>query len=184
MQAPGGHYVRRLGGAWEGRDRGHRPDPPLASSDVAVDPLDPFLDPEPDPEPPNLAHVVAQVVDGLADAQPWRGRAACRGMGTDAFLVSSPRSRPAVVDVCEGCEVRGHCLREALDFERELGNRPEPCIRGGLLPSERQEILGKRTGTPRTRTFEPRCRKCAAPLPQDDAFASVRVVCRSCRGPT
>lgn len=147
---------------------------------MAVDPLAPFLDPEPDPEPPTLAGALARIVDGLTETQPWRARAACQGMGTDAFIVNSPRSRPAVVDVCERCEVRGACLREALEHERDLGNRPEPCIRGGLLPRERQEILGGRTGKNRMQTFEPRCRKCAGPLP-DDAFASIRVVCPSCK---
>lgn len=63
------------------------------------------------PETPSVDELVAQLISRPA----WHRRAACRGMGTDAFFPNRGESSAAAVAVCEGCEVRSECLDAALE---------------------------------------------------------------------
>ena len=50
----------------------------------------------------------------LFDRPTWHARAACRGMGPDAFFPGHGGSTEAARAVCEGCAVRKDCLSAAL----------------------------------------------------------------------
>ncbi len=60
---------------------------------------------EPDP-----AALLAQ----LFNRPEWHARAACLGMGTDAFFPGHGGSTEAARAICEGCAVRKDCLSAAL----------------------------------------------------------------------
>lgn len=58
-----------------------------------------------DEDPPSL--------EALLNRPKWHQRAACRGVGVDAFIVS--RGRPySQRELCEDCPVRRECLKTAL----------------------------------------------------------------------
>jgi hypothetical protein len=63
-----------------------------------------------------LAPLVEYLLDDLRPA--WHARAACRGLGTAQFFLTSRkqlRHQAATVALCEGCEVAYECLSYGLD---------------------------------------------------------------------
>lgn len=56
----------------------------------------------------------ASLIDEVTHRPAWHARAACRGMGTDAFFPERGGSIDAATAVCEGCTVRDDCLSAAL----------------------------------------------------------------------
>jgi len=77
----------------------------------------------------------------------WMLGAACRGH-TDLFFAPDEsesrterrRRESRAKNVCQGCEVRVECLKEALEQEERFG------IWGGLTERERRALLRSRTG--------------------------------------
>ena len=50
----------------------------------------------------------------LLNRPEWHARAACRGMGVDAFFPERGQSTEAAKALCAACEVRAECLEAAL----------------------------------------------------------------------
>src|SRR6478672_977646 len=66
---------------------------------------------------------------------PWRTRAACRGMDTRAWFVDHPAKLVRAAQlVCSGCPVRRHCLAWALTFGEASG------VWGGLSAHDRKPL--------------------------------------------
>ncbi|MEA4945798.1 MAG: WhiB family transcriptional regulator [Propionicimonas sp.] len=73
----------------------------------------------------------------LAHTEDWTLQAKCRGMQDDLFPEGAEQKRVRVL--CYACEVRNHCLAEALD------NRIEWGVWGGMTERERRQLLRQRT---------------------------------------
>jgi len=83
------------------------------------------------PEAPDVDAVLA----GLLHRPEWHQRAACSGMGTDAFVIAhrahyEDRAR----ELCAGCAVRQECLEKALADSETVG------LWGGTTPMERRVL--------------------------------------------
>lgn len=50
----------------------------------------------------------------------WQQRAACRGMGIDAFFPAKGRPARATLELCKSCSVRVDCLRWSIAQPAEL----------------------------------------------------------------
>jgi WhiB family transcriptional regulator, redox-sensing transcriptional regulator len=78
---------------------------------------------------------------GLLLARPeWHRRAACRGVGADAFYPERYRDLQPARAMCEACPVRAQCAEAGVDDEHGVW--------GGVTPGERSRA---RTGRPRRR---------------------------------
>jgi len=51
----------------------------------------------------------------------WHRRAACRGMGTEAFFPTTGRRGDTARAVCDTCAVRDECMASALDQSDTVG---------------------------------------------------------------
>lgn len=119
---------------------------------------------------------IAEIVQ--AREQPWRQRAACRGMGTGIFYPPDSRSGRPVKDaptplaearsICERCPVQAECVADALAFE---GDRRFGCW-GGTSPNQRREMR-RQNPPPGPPPGRKRCPDCDAWRPLDD-FAADR----------
>lgn len=67
----------------------------------------------------------------------WILRARCHGTADDLFVEGAQQKKARLL--CRGCEVRPHCLAEALD------NRIEWGVWGGMTERERRYLLRVRT---------------------------------------
>jgi WhiB family redox-sensing transcriptional regulator len=70
----------------------------------------------------------------------WMGKAACRGLGFDAWFSTDEVGEEAEVArrICAGCPVRPECLDYALDCSIRHG------LWGGLSPRERAALNRRR----------------------------------------
>lgn len=71
---------------------------------------------------------------GVVDHQPWRERAACKGMDAALFVLARGDSGREAKRVCRGCEVRAECLEYALDSHEQFG------VWGGTSERERRRM--------------------------------------------
>jgi WhiB family redox-sensing transcriptional regulator len=74
------------------------------------------------------------------NSQPWRAKAACRGLDPSIFYPSSEDDEDAVPakEVCSVCPVQGECLEHALGFREREG------VWGGATERERRRIIRQR----------------------------------------
>jgi WhiB family transcriptional regulator, redox-sensing transcriptional regulator len=74
----------------------------------------------------------APELDDILNRPPWHQRAACRGVGSDAFVLSNSGcySRRAL---CDDCPVRRDCLEVALADDLLVG------LWGGTTDADRRE---------------------------------------------
>lgn len=78
-------------------------------------------------------------------AHGWWERAHCRGMGdeqTEAtfYSIQTKRAVAEALSLCARCDVIGDCLSDALTVESRTAAAPHG-IRGGLLPTQRVEMM-------------------------------------------
>ena len=71
---------------------------------------------------------------GVNDDQTWAARAACASAPPDSLFVRGAAQREAR-GRCFGCEVRMHCLADALNSRTTFG------VWGGLTERERRALL-------------------------------------------
>lgn len=94
----------------------------------------------------------------------WRLRAACIGMATKDFFPTrgtggtAPRYIPQVRDACDRCDVRQHCLDDAIHGEHHLSH-PVLGYRGGTTPEQRVEIHRQRGRRVSERQYRSRSRR-------------------------
>jgi WhiB family redox-sensing transcriptional regulator len=79
-----------------------------------------------------------------AQRHVWRDHANCIGRPTRWFFASERwrELNELALAICAGCPVRLECLEDALDFE--VGYRVTFGVRGGLLASDRVELVRRR----------------------------------------
>jgi len=70
----------------------------------------------------------------------WVRLAACRGMDTDVFFPSRGERKKAreAIRICESCDVRVHCLVDALETEPAGYSQG---VRGGVLARRRTKMV-------------------------------------------
>lgn len=75
--------------------------------------------------------------------QPWRAKAACRGLDPQIFYPISDEEEDAAPAkaVCAECPVREPCLEHALGYREKEG------IWGGATERERRRIIRQRRRT-------------------------------------
>jgi len=75
--------------------------------------------------------------------QPWRAKAACRGLDPSTFFPDQDDDEAAepAKAVCEVCPVRELCLEHA------LGSREREGVWGGATERERRRIIRQRRRT-------------------------------------
>lgn len=78
--------------------------------------------------------------------EEWRLAALCQQVDPEIFFVDRGESTAAALRVCHLCEpwVREECLADTLRIEATMPGYLFG-IRAGLLPREREVLLGKRT---------------------------------------
>ncbi len=76
----------------------------------------------------------------------WRTEAACIDQPTRWFFPASidTLSRERALRICQSCDVRIDCLKDALAEEDGRNRREVAGIRGGLTEDERARVLLKR----------------------------------------
>lgn len=88
--------------------------------------------------------VIGQRSPGIPGGEPWRLRAACRGLDRDELFFSDCDRWPSTArdrrakKICFECPVRVECLEDALEYGDRYG------IRGGLTANERQREIRRR----------------------------------------
>ena len=72
--------------------------------------------------------------------QPWRGKAACRGLDPTIFYPDPDLEEEALAAkaVCAECQVRESCLEHALGYREKDG------VWGGCTERERRRIIRQR----------------------------------------
>lgn len=81
------------------------------------------------------------------DPPDWRLSAACRGADPDLFFPKERAGKAHAQNerakaVCQGCEVIGPCLAEALSYRA----KDDQGVRGGTTENERARMRRTRTG--------------------------------------
>lgn len=71
---------------------------------------------------------------GLAEEESWQERALCAQTDPETFFPEKGGSTRQAKQICSGCEVRGDCLKYALDNDERFG------IWGGLSERERRRL--------------------------------------------
>jgi WhiB family redox-sensing transcriptional regulator len=68
----------------------------------------------------------------------WHAQAACRGSGTEAFVIDAKKELSAeVLALCEGCQVRAECFEYAMAHPDLVG------VWGGTTERERRVLRTK-----------------------------------------
>ncbi len=85
-----------------------------------------------DPKAPHIDALLAELVNRPA----WHRRAACRGVGVDAFIIGQgAQYEEGSRKLCAGCPVRQECLETALAHGDTTTG-----LWGGTTPVERRKM--------------------------------------------